>query len=1204
MAKQGSLITATGMTGDMVSVTAYDGQGKNINQYLPYTASSNDGSYKPSAVADQTSWYNSGNSPLAGQSENHFYGQAYYEGGFSGRVVQSFAPGASWVGSGRGVQSNAFPSTESDSVYWFVATDQDSSGASFCDLIFNEYYDPGGLYKTITTNEAGRQTIVFKNMQGNVVLTKIQSAMSAHDDGSGNGYEGWICTYYIYDAVNRLRCIVQPNGVKALISARNDINNIPTVFNEQCFLYEYDYRGNLTMQKKPGAGETRIVYDAKNRPVLVQDANMRSSNTWIATIYDRLNRPVETGTCVNATGFSSLLSQVAASSSFVPTLATLLTLKHYDDYAELPAGLSATYLHTWDSYLEPSSTTVYPYAEQPVQDSATTTQGMATWSSVAILDSTPAALLAAVNIYDDKGRVIQTQSKNITGGVDVATVQYSWAGRPLVTVQKQEEKKSGVTQTTVVVTKMTYDDLGRLVKTEMRQSNTKVKSGVMSAYATISQMQYDALGNVKTKLLGDRRTNDSTYNTTPLETQTFDYNVRGWLLGMNRAYARDKGSADSSAVQGDGGSGESFTEGQDATVIYPATNYFGFDLGYDKTSNNLINSQSYDSARYDGNITGMVWKSAYDGKVRKYDFAYDPASRLTGADFNQYTGHTFNKTANVDYSMSGLNYDANGNITAMSQKGLKSIGSSAVIDQLTYTYQTGSNRLAKVADAAAVDSAEHLGDFQDGINTGDDYTYDSNGNLTQDLNKNIAAIAYNILNLPSVIRVNGKGSIYYTYDAAGNKLRKITIDSTSLPARVTATLYVSGSVYQNDTLQFFGTGEGRARPVSPPSGGAGGGWVYDYFLKDHLGNIRMVITDDYNVTSPILEANSYSPFGLEQKNIGLQATGNMANRYKFNGGSELNSDFNINLYETNFRSLDPQLGRFWQVDPMAKQSCMLSPYSYAADNFISNNDPTGLIPQQGTPEYSRYVRDFYAYNAGNIDVLKNTVDFYTSYNDMADNQRQEMQYNLDMINGFRNSGGYTAREMEAINNYYASQAKYLMQFNPAITGFDINVSLSNRGGVTIGYSFDIAGSELGDDVGVAADHLSSEHTDDLLRSLGFDVPEEENKWETAKDVIGLGFDAKSIPLTIGKIALKNEGSIIKPFTGPATAVGAVIGMGTATYDLLTNPHPNYLKDGFQIGLGAVALYAEFVGVGEIWDWIGLGAGAVSTGMDINDMINK
>ena len=71
----------------------------------------------------------------------------------------------------------------------------------------------------------------------------------------------------------------------------------------------------------------------------------------------------------------------------------------------------------------------------------------------------------------------------------------------------------------------------------------------------------------------------------------------------------------------------------------------------------------------------------------------------------------------------------------MNQYGLKPSGSSALIDQLTYTYRTASNKLAKVADHADSTASDHLGDFQDGTNGGDDYTYDGNGNITGDQNK-------------------------------------------------------------------------------------------------------------------------------------------------------------------------------------------------------------------------------------------------------------------------------------------------------------------------------------------------------------------------------------------------------------------------------------------------------------------------------------
>lgn len=96
-----------------------------------------------------------------------------------------------------------------------------------------------------------------------------------------------------------------------------------------------------------------------------------------------------------------------------------------------------------------------------------------------------------------------------------------------------------------------------------------------------SKHEYDALEQLKKKKLAPA------YNSNAgLETLSYDYNIRGWLLGANRYYIKDANS----------------------------TNYFGFDLGYDKINNGLINNQTYTVAQYNGNIAGMVWKGKGDGR--------------------------------------------------------------------------------------------------------------------------------------------------------------------------------------------------------------------------------------------------------------------------------------------------------------------------------------------------------------------------------------------------------------------------------------------------------------------------------------------------------------------------------------------------------------------------------------------------------------
>ena len=823
--------------------------------------------------------------------------------------------------------------------YWtisFVAT----AGTGFGNYTSPTTYGAGQLYKRVTENEQNRQVIEFKDKEGHTVLKKVQ--LSGTDAGSGSAHSGWLCIYYLYDDLGNLRCVVQPEGVKQLEA--NGWNFTANILKEQCFRYEYDSRNRMIIKQVPGAGPVYMVYDARDRLVMTQGSVMRTSHKWLTTHYDDLNRADTTWlyTTASSTTFSSLLAAAAASQKYptaTPSASTFLTETHYDNYTgiSVPTKMSTTYKVDWNTYLLPASTTSFPYAEEPKQNSSITTKGLVTWSRVRVLDST--LQLVTINIYDDKGRVIQTQSENITGGIDVTTTQYSWAGWPLVTIQRQQEKKGTVTQTTVVVTKMTYDDLGRLVRTEMKQSNSSINSGAMSAYATISEIGYDALGQVESKKIGKRRSSASSYTTTPLETEDYDYNIRGWLLGVNRDYVRDAGTTSTTATATTTAvtSGEMFTESSMdlQTVTFPSKNFFGFDLGYDKRDNDRINDILYDSARYDGNITGMTWKGDNDRKIRKYDFSYDPVSRLTEARFGQLTGMAFSN-ATVKYDVKNLTYDGNGNILSLYRYGLKPSGSSTVIDQLSYTYKTGSNKLARVADQAASTAADHLGDFQDGTNSGDDYAYDGNGNMTSDQNKKITAISYNVLNLPSVITVAGKGLIKYYYDAAGNKLQKRTTDISAGPSKTTVTTYIGGAVYQNDTLQFFGTPEGRVRANTARTA-----WIYDYFLKDHLGNTRMMITDDYNVSSPILEAYSYYPFGLQQKGIGLTANSSLHNYKNTFQKQELNEDLGVGLYEFKYRMDDPQIGRFWQVDPLADK------YVYNSTYAFSENKVTGAIELEG-----------------------------------------------------------------------------------------------------------------------------------------------------------------------------------------------------------------------------------------------------------------
>ncbi len=212
-------------------------------------------------------------------------------------------------------------------------------------------------------------------------------------------------------------------------------------------------------------------------------------------------------------------------------------------------------------------------------------------------------------------------------------------------------------------------------------------------------------------------------------------------------------------------------------------------------------------------------------------------------------------SANMNFTTSGLSYDANGNILSMNQNGFK-VGGSGQIDQLVYSYQNSgaSNKLSQVTDGAN-DQNSKLGDFHyNPVTKGSiDYNYDGNGNLVFDNNKAIDNIVYNYLNLAQQIHVNGKGNLFYTFDALGNKLKKLSMDSISRHSMTT--IYLNGILYQQtdsinspgagvDTLQSIANEEGRTRWAYHKyiNGSSSYGWEYDFFEKDHLNDIRVVVT--------------------------------------------------------------------------------------------------------------------------------------------------------------------------------------------------------------------------------------------------------------------------------------------------------------------------------------------------------------------------
>jgi hypothetical protein len=177
------------------------------------------------------------------------------------------------------------------------------------------------LESVVTDDEHGKQIVEFTDLAKKIILKKIQ-LVADPDTRTGKGYYGWLCSYFTYDDLEQLRCVIQPRGVEMLSAGNWQFTS--TLLNEQCFRYEYDNRGRLTMKKMPGAGTVYMIFDARDRLVMSQDSVMRAAHKWFYMGYDELNRAIASGLFSDTAHFNDVAYHraAAANSTSFPSAGT------------------------------------------------------------------------------------------------------------------------------------------------------------------------------------------------------------------------------------------------------------------------------------------------------------------------------------------------------------------------------------------------------------------------------------------------------------------------------------------------------------------------------------------------------------------------------------------------------------------------------------------------------------------------------------------------------------------------------------------------------------------------------------------------------------------------------------------------------------------------------------------------------------------
>ncbi len=973
----------------------YDEFGRQVKEYLPAPTTINTLDIFPDAENLTSSYYQSQ------YSTNVTYSEKQLEASPLSRLEKQAAPGDAWaMGSGHEIKFK-YDTNASGEVrnYKAITTWNSTNKVYEISLTLDGYYDSGQLYKTTTADEnsdtngnGGGRIEEFKDKEGRVVLKRTYEGTAQYN------------TYYVYDKYGNLTYVLPPK--------LSDFSSISSsLLSDLGYQYKYDSRNRLVEKKLPGKGWEYMVYDLQDRLVATQDANLEAQDQWLFTKYDKFGRVVYTGKYSSNSDRATLQTQTDTfgSNNEQRTTSSLSGSKcNYTNNAFPPLqnpGQEIYIVNYYDSYQNipnmpsvPSSITVGDgHSNQPKTGANGNLQGMHVASIIAKLNVNNQVYRRDITytMYDDKNRPIRTFTRQHTGGYQFVDIAYNFRGKPLY--QKTIQRRVSSASNQYTYEKFTYDAQERLITHEHKVNSNN--------WETLSHNTYDDLGQLEIKKVGGTTAQ-------ALQSVDYQYNIRGWLTDINDvATLNDTGS-------------------------FGGKDLFTFHINYNQGLGSYFNGvpsnfPSDVQALYNGNISEIRWRTHKDNILRGYEYAYDDLNRLQNSIFvmPQATNpirNSFNEK---------IEYDKNGNITHLYRTGQDNAiaidpasNSAYGMDQLTYTYDDG-NQLLKVSD----DSNNSLGfnDDSTGLlnDTSNDYTYDANGNMTEDENKEISLIEYNHLNLPTRITWANNNKIEYLYDATGVKLQKKVTEGT----QIATTDYQGGYQYLQKTasepaeLQFFPTAEGYVKATvlgfsSPTQPVYEYDYVYNY--TDHLGNIRLSYTQDpeNNNQIKILEENNYYPFGLKHgaynisrkgfsstliSNVIIKPTLEMDYHYKYQG-QERQTELNLNWDSFKWRNYDYAIGRFMSVDPLSEKYSYQSHYNFAENRVVDGNELEGLewVDADGNLIYDPKANDgkgVYTEHATNNDqrlgnALRNSGDTGATKFSTLVNSDHPIEVNLDLKN--------------------------------------------------------------------------------------------------------------------------------------------------------------------------------------------------------------
>jgi RHS repeat-associated protein len=357
--------------------------------------------------------------------------------------------------------------------------------------------------------------------------------------------------------------------------------------------------------------------------------------------------------------------------------------------------------------------------------------------------------------------------------------------------------------------------------------------------------------------------------------------------------------------------------------------------------------------------------------------------------------------------------------------------------------------------------------------------------------------------------------------------------------------YIGGIEYQDNTLEAIYTDEGRAKPY-------GTTYRYEYTIKDHLGNSRVMFSDINNDglvdENEIIQEDHYYPFGLKHEGYGRNVTQG-ENFYQFNG-KELNQDFGLDMYDYGARWYDASVGRWFAIDPLAEKYVGFSPFNYVVGNPIMFIDLDGRYVDYGDNDKAKALVERAKKEDENFAAtwkILEESDVTYSFNFLG-----EQNYMDEGKNGSSKPGSFSSDGEKVYINFHQityapsdgeftsliHETEHAMQFEHGELGFK-KTNLKDEDGKNIWQPilYDIMDEVKAFEAGMSAPGAS---TDRLERYKGKDdegkmeyVSKKSDQYKSmykkAQERIKVGLPAEESNLSSQKELIKNGSVFMKPY---------------------------------------------------------------------------